>query len=146
MNFNTENVDALKRYESTEVDRRTWLHVPSGTTFTIYTGKSFKQKSRYHTSNSFCFQNVFVPLLRYVAKDVTSSLLSLHKGSDFNAANFDDTANENARYKRNELEHTFSAFSPTCFDILNWILIQYMTLFFCTTDKVRVSLIFVKDL
>ena len=23
--------DALKRYESTEVDRRTWLHVPSGT-------------------------------------------------------------------------------------------------------------------
>ena len=33
-NFNqfiTENSDALKRYESTEVDRRTWLHVPSGT-------------------------------------------------------------------------------------------------------------------
>ena len=30
-NFNTENVDALKCYESTEVDRRTWLHVPSGT-------------------------------------------------------------------------------------------------------------------
>ena len=27
----TENFDALKRYESTEVDRRTWLHVPSGT-------------------------------------------------------------------------------------------------------------------
>ena len=23
--------DALKRYESTEVERRTWLHVPSGT-------------------------------------------------------------------------------------------------------------------
>ena len=30
-NFKTENFDALKRYESTEVDRRTWLHVPSGT-------------------------------------------------------------------------------------------------------------------
>ena len=29
--LNTENFDALKRYESTEVDRRTWLHVPSGT-------------------------------------------------------------------------------------------------------------------
>ena len=29
--FNTENFDALKRYKSTEVDRRTWLHVPSGT-------------------------------------------------------------------------------------------------------------------
>ena len=29
--FSTENFDALKRYESTEVDRRTWLHVPSGT-------------------------------------------------------------------------------------------------------------------
>ena len=31
INFKTENLDALKRYESTEVDRRTWLHVPSGT-------------------------------------------------------------------------------------------------------------------
>ena len=29
INFNTENFDALKRYKSTEVDRRTWLHVPS---------------------------------------------------------------------------------------------------------------------
>ena len=29
--FKPENVDALKRYESTEVDRRTWLHVHSGT-------------------------------------------------------------------------------------------------------------------
>ena len=26
-----ENFDALKCYESTEIDRRTWLHVPSGT-------------------------------------------------------------------------------------------------------------------
>ena len=46
------------------------------------------------------FQNVFVTLLRHVPKDVTSSLLSRHKCYDFN----DDTANENARYKRNELE------------------------------------------
>ena len=30
-NFNREIFDALKCYESTEVDRRTWLHVPSGT-------------------------------------------------------------------------------------------------------------------
>ena len=30
-NFDTENFDALKRYKSTEVDRRTWLHVPAGT-------------------------------------------------------------------------------------------------------------------
>ena len=29
--FYTENFDILKRYESTDVDRRTWLHVPSGT-------------------------------------------------------------------------------------------------------------------
>ena len=29
--FYTENFDAFKRYESIEVDRRTWLHVPSGT-------------------------------------------------------------------------------------------------------------------
>ena len=31
VDFITVNFDALKRYESTEVDRRTWLHVPSGT-------------------------------------------------------------------------------------------------------------------
>ena len=30
-NFKTEHFDALKCYESTEVDLRTWLHVPSGT-------------------------------------------------------------------------------------------------------------------
>ena len=29
--INTANFDALKRYESTEVHGRTWLHVPSGT-------------------------------------------------------------------------------------------------------------------
>ena len=27
----TENFDALKRYETTEGDRRSWLHVSSGT-------------------------------------------------------------------------------------------------------------------
>ena len=53
------------------------------------------------------FQNVYVMLLRPVAKDVTSSLLSWHKRYDFNAANFDVIANENARYKRNELEFVF---------------------------------------
>ena len=30
-NFNTENLMLQKRYESTEVDRWTWLHVPSWT-------------------------------------------------------------------------------------------------------------------
>ena len=34
------------------------------------------------------FQNVFVMLLRRLAKDVTSSLLSWHKRYDFNVANF----------------------------------------------------------
>ena len=34
------------------------------------------------------FQNVFVMLLRRIAKDVTSSLLSWHKRYDFNAAYF----------------------------------------------------------
>ena len=34
------------------------------------------------------FQNIFVTLLRRVAKDVTSWLLSCHKRYDFNAANF----------------------------------------------------------
>ena len=34
------------------------------------------------------FLNVFVMLLRRVAKDVTSSLLSWHKLHDFNVVNF----------------------------------------------------------
>ena len=46
-------------------------------------------------------------LLRRVAKDVTSSLLSWHKRYDFNAANFHRIANENARYKLNVLELMF---------------------------------------
>ena len=39
-------------------------------------------------SDKTLFQNVFVTLLRRVAKDVTSSLLTWHKRYDFNAANF----------------------------------------------------------
>ena len=39
-------------------------------------------------SDKTLFQNVFVTLLRRVAKDVTSSLLSWHKRYDFNTANF----------------------------------------------------------
>ena len=34
------------------------------------------------------FPNVFIMLLRRVAKDVTLLLLSWHKRNDFNAANF----------------------------------------------------------
>ena len=48
------------------------------------------------------FQNVFVMLLRRVAKDVTSSLLSWHKMILIPQI-FDVTANENARYKRNDM-------------------------------------------
>ena len=39
-------------------------------------------------SDKTLFQNVFVTLLRRVAKDVTSLRLSWHKRYDFNAANF----------------------------------------------------------
>ena len=38
INFNMENFDALKRYESTEVDRRTWPHVPRGTHWSTSSG------------------------------------------------------------------------------------------------------------
>ena len=48
------------------------------------------------------FQNVFVTLLRRIAKDVKSSLLSWHTRYDFNDANF--RRHVNVRYKRNELE------------------------------------------
>ena len=40
VNFNTENFYALKRYESNEVDRRTWLHVPLGTPWSTSTCSS----------------------------------------------------------------------------------------------------------
>ena len=50
------------------------------------------------------FQNVFVTLLRHVAKDVTSSLLSWHNAMILMPQIFYVTANENGRYKRNELE------------------------------------------
>ena len=40
-----------------------------------------------HSDKTF-FQNVFVTLLRRIAKDVTSSLLSWHKCYEFNATNF----------------------------------------------------------
>ena len=39
-------------------------------------------------SDKTLFQNVFVTLLRRIAKDVTLSLLSWHKRYDINAANF----------------------------------------------------------
>ena len=55
-------------------------------------------------SHKTLFQNVFVTLLRRVAKDVTSSLLSWHKRYDFMPQIFNVTANESACYKRNELE------------------------------------------
>ena len=55
-------------------------------------------------SDETLFQNVFVTLLRRVAKDVTSSLRSWHKRYDLMPQIFDVTSNENARYKRNELE------------------------------------------
>ena len=55
-------------------------------------------------SDKKLFQNAFVTLLRRVAKDVTSSLLSWHKRYDLMPQIVDVTANENARFKRNELE------------------------------------------
>ena len=59
-------------------------------------------------SDKMHFQNVFIMLLRPVAKDVTSSLLSWHKRNDFNAVKFFDVmANENGHYKPNELEFYF---------------------------------------
>ena len=60
-----------------------------------------------HSDKTY-FQNVFVTLLRRVAKDVTSSLFSCHKRYDFTAAIFFYvTANENACYKRIELEYWY---------------------------------------
>ena len=50
-------------------------------------------------SDKMLFQNIFVTLLRRVAKDVTWSLLSWHKRYDLMPQILDITTNENARYK-----------------------------------------------
>ena len=50
------------------------------------------------------FQNVFVLLLRRFAKEKTLSLLSWQNAMILMPQIFDVIANENARYKRNELE------------------------------------------
>ena len=55
-------------------------------------------------SDKTVFQNVFVLLLRRVAKDVTSSLLLCIKAVIIMPHIFDVIANENAHYKSNELE------------------------------------------
>ena len=57
-------------------------------------------------SDTMHFQYVFITLLRRVAKDVMSSLLSWHKCMILMPQIFDVIANENAHYKRNELEYT----------------------------------------
>ena len=56
---NTENLMLSKRYGSTEVDRRTWLHVPSGT-------------RGYNISVTFC-------CLNWRANSINVSSTSLHK-------------------------------------------------------------------
>ena len=63
------------------------------------------------------FQNIFVTLLRRVAKDVTSSLLHSINAMILMPQFFDVTANEYARYKRNELELRFASlnFVACCF-------------------------------
>ena len=63
-------------------------------------------------SDKTLFQKVFVTLLCRVAKDVTSSLLSHGINAMILMLQiFDATANENARYKRNELEYVFTKIS-----------------------------------
>ena len=73
-------------------------------------------------SDKTLFKNVFVTLLRRVAKDVTSSLLYGVNAMILMPQIFEVTANENARYKRNELEsvllkllYKIYFFSRNCF-------------------------------
>ena len=58
-------------------------------------------------SDKTLFQNVFVTLLRRVAKDMTSSLFHGINAMILMPQIFNVTANENALYKRNELECSF---------------------------------------
>ena len=57
-------------------------------------------------------------LLRSIAKDMTSSLLSWHKRYDFNAATFRRHTNENVCYERNELEWLNNVHAYTNFFLL----------------------------
>ena len=63
-------------------DRKMIQFMPANNSITnrVITIKIHSAKTR--------FENVFLMLLRRVARDVTSSLLSWHKRYDFNAANF----------------------------------------------------------
>ena len=56
-------------------------------------------------------ENVFVPLLRPVAKDVTSSFFRGINAMIFMPELFDDMAKDNARYKRKKSESDIP--SPT---------------------------------
>ena len=47
-----------KRYESTEVDRRTWLHVPSGTHWSTSSGTHQVVEIQIETSSKM-YNNVF---------------------------------------------------------------------------------------
>ena len=51
MNWKHRNFDALKRYKSTKVDRRTWLHVPSGTPWSTSSDTHQVVEIQIETSN-----------------------------------------------------------------------------------------------
>ena len=79
VNFITENIDALKRYKSTEVERRTWPHVPSQTPWStssdtyqvveikketsteMYTNMRYYNKGLFYI-NRKCFPSIVVIL------------------------------------------------------------------------------------
>ena len=70
-------------------------------------------------------------LLRHIAKDMTSLLLSWHKRYDFNAANFHVIVNENGYYKCNGLE---------------WCLLAKLGFWLCNINKLTITLYWKKQL
>ena len=74
--FNTENFDALKHYESTEVDHRTWLHAPSETHWSTRLTSSFAAK-QLSPLTRLMNVHVFPELLDDVADRISRQYLHL---------------------------------------------------------------------
>ena len=59
-------------------------------------------------SSKMHYPDIYVILIRGIAKNVTSLFISRHKCYDFNAVNCCILANENACYKHNEFEYFYT--------------------------------------
>ena len=99
-----------KRYESTEVDRRTWLHVPSGTRWSTSSDTHQVVEIQIETSTKMYTPFLYARLQtgRIMVWWCPSVRPSVRPGL------------------RPSVHHSFTHFSPTCFDILIWNFVYHL--------------------